>query len=199
MKYRSFLIFGPPGSGKGTQGKVLGSIPGFCHVACGDVFRSLDLRTDVAQAFLEYSRRGELVPDKITIQLWRNHILKMVALGRFKPEIDHLILDGIPRNLAQAQLLEDDLEVRKVFHLQMPNRDELVNRLRRRAIKDNRLDDASDDVIVRRLQTYDDESSPVLKFYKKTGVVNIDASQFPYQVLRDILEHVDTDHNEDDF
>ena len=62
MAYRTILLFGAPGSGKGTQGKILGSIPGFFHCACGDVFRSLDLKTEIGQAFLAYSSRGELVP-----------------------------------------------------------------------------------------------------------------------------------------
>ena len=70
MKYRTYLIFGAPGSGKGTQGKILGSIPRFFHCACGDVFRQLDTRTEVGQAFMEYSSRGELVPDEVTVKLW---------------------------------------------------------------------------------------------------------------------------------
>ena len=53
MRWRAILLFGAPGSGKGTQGKVLGTIPGFCHISCGDVFRGMDLRTPVGQAFLK--------------------------------------------------------------------------------------------------------------------------------------------------
>src|SRR5205814_1635842 len=61
MRYKSILLFGAPGSGKGTQGKILGSIPGFYHSACGDVFRSLDLQSEMGRVFWEYSSRGELV------------------------------------------------------------------------------------------------------------------------------------------
>src|SRR4051794_38414392 len=57
MKYSTYLIFGAPGSGKGTQGKILGAIPRFFHCACGDVFRSLDTRTAIGQAFLDYSSK----------------------------------------------------------------------------------------------------------------------------------------------
>ena len=74
MKYRTYLFFGAPGSGKGTQGKILGTIPRFFHFACGDVFRALDTRTPLGQAFLSYSSRGELVPDDITVQLWKARI-----------------------------------------------------------------------------------------------------------------------------
>ena len=69
MKYRTFILFGAPGSGKGTQGKTLGSIPRFFHCPCGDVFRSIDTRTPIGNAFLEYSSKGQLVPDDITVEL----------------------------------------------------------------------------------------------------------------------------------
>ena len=78
MKYKTFLLFGAPGSGKGTQGKTLGTIPRFYHCACGDVFRSIDTRSKVGKAFLDYSSRGQLVPDEITVELWREAIVAAV-------------------------------------------------------------------------------------------------------------------------
>jgi adenylate kinase len=190
VKFKAFLLFGAPGSGKGTQGKILGTIPGFYHCPCGDVFRSLDLRTPIGQAYWEYSSRGELVPDDITIDLWASQIDNMVTLGRFKPEIDHLVLDGIPRNVAQAKMLTEKLDVRKVFHLSCPDRSKLMERLKRRALKENRLDDANDQIITQRLKTYEDESKPVLEFYGNDLVTTIDSTQWPYQVLREILSHI---------
>jgi len=183
-------LFGAPGSGKGTQGKILGSIPGFCHLSCGDVFRGMDLRTQVGQAFLKYSSAGKLVPDDVTVDLWRQHMANMVTLGKFKPEIDHLVLDGIPRNAAQAKLLESDLQVEALFHLVCHDRAKLEERLKRRALRDNRLDDASDTVIHDRLQTYERETKPVLEYYGDKKVKEIDAEQFPFEVTRDILTQV---------
>ena len=101
-KFSTFLIFGAPGSGKGTQGKILGTIPRFYHCACGDVFRALDTRTPLGQAFLEYSAKGHLVPDDLTVQLWRKRIHHAVVAHMFKPDIDCLVLLGIPRNPRQA-------------------------------------------------------------------------------------------------
>jgi len=192
MKYNCFLIFGSPGSGKGTQGKILGTIPGFFHVACGEVFRSLDLRSEIGKIFLQYSSKGQLVPDDITVRLWEQHIENMVILGRFKPEIDHLVLDGIPRNLVQAKLLSEKIHVRRVFHLSCPDRSVLVERLKKRALKENRLDDANEKVIAERLATYEKETKPILNYYGTQLVTTIDATQYPYQVLRDILQHIDT-------
>src|SRR2546425_3842981 len=116
MKYRTYLLFGAPGSGKGTQGKILGAIPRFFHCACGDVFRQLDTRTPVGQAFLEYSSKGELVPDEITVKLWMARIGDMVGSHTFKPDLDALVLDGIPRSVNQAQIMREMIDVKRVFH-----------------------------------------------------------------------------------
>ncbi len=190
LKYRTYLIFGAPGSGKGTQGRTLGSIPRFFHCACGDVFRSIDTRTPLGKAFIEYSSRGELVPDEVTVQLWHVRIDQCVDAHEFKPDIDFLVLDGIPRNVRQAELLEPFLDVRKIFHLSCPDRDKLVARLKKRAIKDNRLDDANEEVIRRRLQTYEEESKPVLDHYGADRIVNIDAMEPPIIVLNKILSEI---------
>src|SRR5688572_32336067 len=88
MKYRTILLFGAPGAGKGTQGKILGTIPKFFHCACGDVFRSLKTDSAIGKTFLEYSSRGELVPDQPTVELWRYFIEGTTRTGRFHPGED---------------------------------------------------------------------------------------------------------------
>ena len=190
MKYRTFILFGAPGSGKGTQGKTLGSIPRFFHCPCGDVFRSIDTRTKVGKAFLEYSSKGQLVPDDVTVELWKEAIHAAVDAHKFKPDIDILVLDGIPRNVAQAKIMKDMIDVEKVFHLACPNRETLFARLKKRALKDNRLDDANEEVIKRRLDIYEKESKPVLKHYPTECINVIDAMQPPAKVLFDILANI---------
>ena len=187
MKLRTILLFGAPGSGKGTQGKILGTIPNFYHCACGDVFRNLNADSRLGRVFLEYSSRGELVPDEATVDLWRNNIQANTMLGRFNPERDTVVLDGIPRNASQAQMLQGTLDVRALLHLTCPEMNKMVERLQRRALRDNRLDDANLDVIRNRLQVYDHETKPVLDFYGPDIVHSIDATQTPVEVLRDIL------------
>lgn len=195
MKYQTYLLFGPPGSGKGTQGHTLGSIPRFFHCPCGDVFRSIDTRSKVGQAFLEYSSRGELVPDDITVELWKEAIDAAVEGHKFKPDIDILVLDGIPRNVGQAKIMDKLIDVKKVFHLSCPNRDTLFARLKKRALKDNRLDDANEEVIKRRLDTYETESKPVLSYYGQDRITCIDATEPPAKVLFHILESVNDGDN----
>lgn len=190
FKLPAFLILGAPGSGKGTQGKILGTIPRFFHCACGDVFRSLDTRTPLGQRFVHYSSRGELVPDELTIELWRAQIVNWSDAHIYKPDIDFLVLDGIPRNVRQAEILSDHVEVHQVFHLSCPDRNELARRMRKRALKDNRIDDASDKVIQQRIATYEAETKPILEYYSSEKVFDIDATQPPVKVLRDIIDRV---------
>jgi len=190
MKYSTYLIFGAPGSGKGTQGVTLGTLPRFYHCACGDVFRSIDTRTAIGQVFMDYSSRGELVPDDVTIALWQEAITAKIADKSFKPDIDVLILDGIPRNRNQAGLMQEMIEVRRVFHLVCRDRDAIVHRLKKRALKDNRLDDANEEVIRRRLETYERETRPVLDFYGPDIIQEIDATQAPSEVLVQILSAI---------
>jgi adenylate kinase len=195
MKYTTYLLFGAPGSGKGTQGRALGSIPRFFHCACGDVFRTIDTRTRIGRAFLEYSSRGELVPDDITVELWKARIDAAVDAHQFKPDIDVLVLDGIPRNAGQAEIMDQLIDVKKVFHLSCPNREALFARLKKRALKDNRLDDANEEVIKRRLATYEAESKPVLDHYKDRVQV-VDATEPPARVLFHILGTVSNGEHE---
>ena len=190
VKYKTFLLFGAPGSGKGTQGHILGTIPGYFHCACGEVFRSLDLTSELGKVFLSYSSKGQLVPDEITVQLWHNQIKSMETLRRFDAKTDCLVLDGIPRNEHQAKMMDAHLNVVKVFHLSCKDRAKLVERLKRRALHDNRLDDANEDVIRKRLELYDHESKPVLEHYGENKLVFIDANQSPLDVLRSVLSNL---------
>lgn len=187
MRFRTILLFGAPGAGKGTQGKILGSIPNFFHCACGDVFRNLTIDSDLGRIFVKYSSKGKLVPDEHTVRLWRENIHAQTQLGRFDPERNTLVLDGIPRNRHQAEMLSDALEVIAVFNLVCPDINKLVERLQRRALRDNRLDDANLEVIQKRLAIYEKETKPVLAHYGPGLVRDIDATQTPINVLRDIL------------
>ncbi len=190
MKFRTILLFGAPGAGKGTQGKILGTIPNFFHCACGDVFRNLTTESTIGKVFIEYSSRGELVPDEPTVELWSQFIDNCRRANRFNPDNDTLVLDGIPRNEHQAAMLKDTLDVRAIFYLRCANLSKLTERLQRRALRENRLDDANLEIIRHRLKTYERETKPVLSFYGKSVVHKIDSMQTPAKVFYDILRHI---------
>ena len=192
MKYRTILLFGAPGAGKGTQGKILGNIPNYYHCACGEVFRNLTIDNELGRIFVKYSSKGKLVPDKYTVQLWRQNIEAQTNMAQFHPERDTLILDGIPRTRRQAEMLADALDVIAVFNFTCPDISKLVERLQRRALRDNRLDDANLETIEHRLNVYDKETRPVLDYYGPKLVHTIDSTQTPINVLRDILRVIST-------
>ncbi len=189
-KYQTVLLFGAPGAGKGTQGKILGSIPGFYHLSCGEVFRSLDIHSELGKVFREYSSRGELVPDDVTVKMWAENIRAQTVLAMYKPHDDLLILDGIPRNRDQARLMDQYLKVLGVVYLTCPDKEKMIIRLQRRALKENRADDAKIDVIRRRWEVYEEETAPVLEYYNPSIIHEVDALGSPAAVLQHVLEIV---------
>jgi adenylate kinase len=188
MRYKTVLLFGAPGSGKGTQGKILAAIPGFYHSACGDVFRTLDLQSEMGRIFWQHSSRGELVPDEFTVKLWKNYIHGMEMINQFHPETELLVLDGIPRNKHQAELLDEAIDVVKVIYLVCADMKKMIERLRRRALKENRFDDANDQVIQHRLEVYERDTKPVLDHYPADKVAKIDATMNQLAVLSEIIK-----------
>ncbi len=187
MKYRAILLFGAPGSGKGTQGHILGSIPGFVHVSTGEMFRNLRVGSPLGRIFLDYTSDGSLVPDDFTVQLWEEHMDNLVGSHRYDPQADTLILDGIPRTVKQARLLEDLLDVQRLYYLNCEDKEILHARLKNRALHENRLDDASDTVIKNRLYVYEAETAPILGYYPDSKVRRIDTSRSPVEVLAEIV------------
>ncbi len=190
QRYQAILLFGAPGSGKGTQGKILGSIPGFYHLSCGEVFRTLDMSSELGRIFVQYSSKGLLVPDDATIRMWHENMHARTVLSDYKPNADLLVLDGIPRNVNQAKLLEKHINVLQIIHLVCPDKEEMIQRLRRRALKENRIDDAKEDVIRKRWQVYEQETSPVLQYYPASLIREVAATGSPARVLEHILKCV---------
>lgn len=189
-RFQTILLFGAPGAGKGTQGKILGQVPGFYHLSCGEVFRTLDMTSELGRTFMQFSSRGLLVPDDVTVKMWHQNMHARTVLSDYKPNADLLVLDGIPRNVNQAQLLEKHLNVLQIIHLVCPDKEEMIKRLRRRALKENRIDDAKEEVIRKRWEVYESETFPVLEYYPRETIREVDATGSPARVLEHILECV---------
>lgn len=182
-RFKSVLLFGAPGTGKGTQGSLIGSIPGFFHHSSGDVFRSLSPASAVGREFLNYSTKGELVPDDLTIRVWQENINAQRTVGRYKPEEHLLLLDGIPRNPDQAGLMDRHIEVLGIVHLTCDNPEPIFARLRARATQQGRPDDAKEEVVRRRWAVYEEQTAPVLKHYPPALVHKVDALGTMAEVL----------------
>ena len=187
-RYQTVLLFGAPGAGKGTQGKILSVIPGFFHMSTGEMFRSIDINSDIGKIFYQYSSRGELVRDDVVIKLWSQTLNAYSILGHYKPKTDILVLDGMPRNVTQARLMHKLINVLQIVHLKSENKEEMIKRLAKRALKENRPDDAREDVIRRRWDVYERETSPVREQYPESLVRNVNASGAPAMVLMQVMD-----------
>lgn len=186
-RYRCVLLFGPPGVGKGTQGKILANIPGFFHLSVGDVFRSIDIGSPDGKEVYDYISRGELVPNDLTMKIWKKAVDAYVALSWYKPHEDLLVLDGMPRNVEQVEIVKEYLEIYRVIYLECSDQEDMVHRIRRRAIRENRTDDANEDIIRHRFSLYEKVTAPVLQSYPDSIIHKVDCNGSPAEVLRSIL------------
>jgi adenylate kinase len=175
-KYRAILLFGMPGSGKGTQGAVLDQLPGFVHISSGDLFRKLPRWGQLGQAVLGYTSQGLLVPDELTVKIYLRQIKLLELQELLLPNEHILVLDGLPRNSRQAQILNEMLDVVQIFHLKIDDMAAAVDRLRARALRESRLDDTSQEVIQKRIRIYYEETEATLSFYDRRLVTDVDAA-----------------------
>ena len=129
------------------------------------------------------------MPDDLTVRIWERHIQILEMQELLLPDQHTLILDGLPRNYAQAERLDHILDVVQIFHLQINDTGKASERLKTRP-SENRLDDMNEEVIRRRLHTYYEETFKTLSFYPPELVFDVDASQAPLDVLRDIVNRL---------
>ncbi|HWE56304.1 MAG TPA: adenylate kinase [Acidimicrobiales bacterium] len=184
------LMVAPPGAGKGTQATRLAAHYGIAHLSSGDLFRrEVADGTPIGREAAAYLARGDLVPDRLVLDMLGPPVLEAAARGGY-------VLDGYPRTRAQAEEAYDvahridGVELQAVVHLQV-RRDELLRRLLARAEEDGRVDD-NETVIQHRLAVYDSETAPMLEFYAERGlVVDIDGEQSIEDVFSAIIGAVD--------
>ena len=189
-RYRTHVLFGMPGSGKGTQGAVLGQLPDLIHISMGDIFRKIPKYGRIGREIEQYTSQGRMVPDELTIRIFKRHLHIMEMQEVVQPEQHTLILDGLPRSYAQAEMLDNVIDVVQIFHLLIKDTKLAMERLKVRALRENRLDDMNEEVIRRRLSTYYEDTYKTLRFYPPEIVYDIDAGQCMIDVLRDIVNRL---------
>ena len=162
-KKLNLILFGPPGSGKGTQAKILAEKFSLVHISTGDLFRSeIGNETPLGLQAKSYMDKGQLVPDEVTIGMLKNRVEETSdSLG--------YILDGFPRTIAQAEALDQLFEsmsdeVTQLISLVVDD-EEIVKRLLERGKTSGRSDDANEEVIRNRIQVYKEETSPIYEYY----------------------------------
>lgn len=164
---RYFIIFGPPGAGKGTHAVAIREKYNLCHLSTGELLREeISAGTKLGKEVKSLIEHGCLVPDYDVEELLKEHFDKI-------KDKDGFLLDGFPRNLAQAKdldkiLAERGSEVSGVISLMIS--DEIVKqRIQHRAAIEGRADDASDDTINNRIKTYHAQTEPLIEYYKAQG------------------------------
>ena len=180
------LILGPQGSGKGTQAARIATEYGIPHIATGDMFRAaIEAETPLGQEVEPILASGALVPDELTIRLIRERLSEEDAQDGF-------VLDGFPRNTAQAEALDELLEelgrpLDLVLDLQVPD-EVCMERLLGRAEEEGRTDD-SPEVIAKRLEIFHRETEPLIGYYLPRGiVVGIHGDRSRDEVWAEIVE-----------
>jgi adenylate kinase len=167
------VLLGRQGSGKGTQADRLALLFGVTHISTGDAFRAaVDSGTPLGKTAKAYMDSGELVPDEVVIDVIRERLVGLGALGRDAHA--GFVLDGFPRNLAQAEALDTMLssigrELDAVLFLNLSD-EVAIERLRRRAEVEGRADDTPE-VIARRLAIYHDDTEPIVEHYRVAGTL----------------------------
>ncbi len=185
----NLLLLGPQGSGKGTQAKLIAAEHGIPHVSTGDMFRALDPGSELGREVGEIMRRGDLVPDEITIRMIEERLSEDDA-------VDGFILDGFPRNLAQAEALDAMLNVigrslDAILFFDLtdgPARERALGR----AHEEGRDDDTPES-IDRRLSVYHEQTEPVVEYYRATGnLVPLHAERSVDEVYAEIAGALDS-------
>ena len=163
----NLILFGPPGSGKGTQAAKLVEQFQLIHISTGDLFRyEMSHNTPLGEQAKAYMAKGELVPDSVTIGMLRNKV-------ESHPDAAGFIFDGFPRTIPQAQALDELLEekgtrVTGLFALHVDD-EEIVQRIKLRGLSSGRADDNNESIIRNRINVYKNETSPVFDYYAEQG------------------------------
>jgi len=161
----NIILFGPPGSGKGTQAELIIKELNLTHLSTGDVFRkNIAQKTNLGLLATKYMSQGKLVPDQLTIDLLANELDQDVSSQGF-------IFDGFPRTIPQAEAF-DDLLHQKNMSLSMlisleVSENELVKRLLKRGLVSGRKDDQNESIIRNRIKVYNDQTAVLKKYYLK--------------------------------
>ncbi len=163
----NLILFGPPGSGKGTQAAKLVEKYDLLHISTGDLFRyEMGNNTPLGQQAKSYMDKGALVPDEVTVGMLRNKV-------EANPYVEGYIFDGFPRTVPQADALDNLLaeegnEVHLLLMLDVPD-EELVKRLLGRGKVSGRADDMDENIIRNRIEVYKNETTPVFEYYTEKG------------------------------
>ena len=150
----------------------------------GEILRSLDTQVEPGRQIQQHLHSGELVPAHLVISVCMQYMAEQAGSG-FRPSEHILVLDGLPRDLEQAKLLQSNVQIECVVHLVCDDESILFERIRHRDVE--RQDDAKDDIIRHRFDVYREQTAPLLDRYPSDLIVTVDAARAPIEVLEQIV------------
>ena len=192
-RFTTILLFGPPGSGKGTIGEVLAKEYGHLHISSGDLFRNIDPNSEPGRVFQSYASKGQLVPDDVTVEIIEKQIDSFVEKGQYDPNTQILLFDGFPRTKAQAIAMEKRFSVVEIVLLEIHDPKILFERIEGRAKAQGRHDDKSEEVLRKRLEVYEKQTLDAISHYPKNLICHIDGTHSKEAVLEAVkaeLKHI---------
>ena len=160
----NLILFGKPGSGKGTQAEFVKQKYDLVHISTGDVFRfNISKNTELGELAKSYMDKGDLVPDKVTIKMLEAEVEKF-------PNANGFIFDGFPRTSTQAQILDDflnskNMSISMTIALEV-DENLLIDRLIKRGKDSGRTDDQDKSKIQNRFDEYNKKTAPLIDYYK---------------------------------
>lgn len=196
MKY--YIIFGPPGAGKGTHSVPLVRDFNLCHLSTGDLLRAeIAEGTELGKKASALMAQGNFVPDEVVEGMIENKFDSVKDINGF-------LLDGFPRTLSQAKDLDDMLakrgeSVTAIISLDIPE-DVIRRRIKGRAVIEGRADDASDEVITNRINTYHEKTEPLIAYYTAKGIYHQvngyggegeDGKSIVYARIKELMDKID--------
>lgn len=166
---KNLIIFGAPGAGKGTQAKKIQNQYNIIHYSTGDILRTaIKNKTKLGLKASEFMNKGEYVPDEVVIGIINKSIEKRTKLSGF-------IFDGFPRTVEQAKALDILMDkfnetITMAIHIDV-DENILIDRLAKRASKENRLDDKNTSIIKNRIFQYKQKTIPVIDYYRQKKIL----------------------------
>ena len=188
---KNFVLFGKPGSGKGTQAEHLSEKYKLYHISTGDLFRkNISQNTNLGLLAQSYMDKGELVPDEVTIKMLENEIKE-------NPQSKGFLFDGFPRTIAQAESLDKflksiDMQINATIALDV-DEEELISRIIDRGKTSNRSDDQDIEKIQNRFNEYNMKTSTLSKYYKdQKKFFEVDGSGAVDEITKRLFDLIDS-------
>lgn len=190
-KFRCVLFFGQHGTGKGTQIQLIAkNNKKYFHFSSGEALRSVDPNTELGKHIRSLIDQRRYLSDEIVFNLFDNTMKKAIEEGKFNPETDWLLLDGIPYTDGQANMLNERVDVKQIIHYFVDDDTILVNRLLKRGKLYGRKDDRNEEVIRKGFEIYEKETSKPLRKFDPSIIIKVDASGKPEEVHEKTIKHL---------